>query len=86
MTEEIKVVHMKSNAQKLETWVAMLDGSIVGHIYMEREEGCKIKFLDAWVHEDHRRKGIFRKLWDARWEYVIRSRCLLLFGMDYWYR
>lgn len=70
MTEEIKVVHMKSNAQKLETWVAMLDGSIVGHIYMEREEGCKIKFLDAWVHEDHRRKGIFRKLWDARWEYV----------------
>ena len=70
MTEEIKVIHLKSNAQKLETWVAMLDGSIVGHIYMEREEDSKIKFLDAWVDEDHRRKGIFRKLWDARWEYV----------------
>jgi GNAT superfamily N-acetyltransferase len=37
---------------------------------MEREENTKIKFLDAWVHEDHRRKGIFRKLWDARWDYV----------------
>jgi hypothetical protein len=48
----------------------MLNGDIVGHIYMEREETQRIKFLDAWVHEDHRRKGIFRMLWDARWEYV----------------
>ena len=70
MTEEIKVIHLKSNAQKLETWVAMLDGSIVGHIYMEREEDSKIKFLDAWVDEDHRRKGIFRLLWDIRWDYI----------------
>jgi hypothetical protein len=67
---DIKVVHLKSNAQRLETWIAMLNGDIVGHIYMEREETQRIKFLDAWVHEDHRRKGIFRMLWDARWEYV----------------
>ena len=26
--------------------------------------------MDAWVHEDYRRKGIFRVLWDTRWEYV----------------
>jgi len=68
--EDIKIVHLKSNAQQLETWIAMVNGEIVGHIYMEREETQKIKFLDAWVHEDHRRKGIFRMLWDARWEYV----------------
>ena len=68
--EDIKVVHLKSNAQRLETWIAMVNGDIVGHIYMEREETQRIKFLDAWVHEDHRRKGIFRRLWDARWEYV----------------
>jgi putative hemolysin len=37
---------------------------------MEREENMRIKFLDAWVHEEHRRKGIYRMLWDARWEYV----------------
>lgn len=67
---DIKIVHLKSNAQRLETWIAMLNGDIVGHIYMEREETQRIKFLDAWVHEDHRRKGIFRMLWDARWEYV----------------
>jgi GNAT superfamily N-acetyltransferase len=48
----------------------MLNGDIVGHIYMEREENKKIKFLDAWVHQDHRRKGVFRELWEARWQYV----------------
>ena len=48
----------------------MCNGDIVGHIYMEREENMRIKFLDAWVHEEHRRKGIYRMLWDARWEYV----------------
>ena len=67
---DVKIVHLKSNAQRLETWIAMLNGDIVGHIYMEREETQRIKFLDAWVHEDHRRKGIFRMLWDARWQYV----------------
>jgi GNAT superfamily N-acetyltransferase len=70
MIGEAKIVHLKSNAQKLETWIAMINGEIVGHIYMEREDGLKIKFLDAWVHEDHRRKGIFRMLWEARWNYV----------------
>ena len=70
MIDDIKIIHLKSNAQQLETWIAMLNGDIVGHIYMEREESNKIKFLDAWVHEDHRLKGIFRKLWEARWDYV----------------
>ena len=70
MIEDIKVIHLKSNAQQLETWIAMLNGEIIGHIYMEREESNKIKFLDAWVHEEHRLKGVFRMLWDTRWEYV----------------
>ena len=26
--------------------------------------------MDAWVHKNHRRKGIFRALWDVRWDYV----------------
>lgn len=70
MLGDIKIIHLKSNAQRLETWIAMLNGDIVGHIYMEREENDRIKFLDAWVHEEHRLKGVFRKLWDTRWEYV----------------
>lgn len=67
---DIKIVHLKSNAQRLETWIAMINGEIVGHIYMEREDDSKIKFLDAWVHEEHRRKGIYRTLWETRWDYA----------------
>ena len=37
---------------------------------MQEERGNKVKFLDAWVHEEHRRKGIFRKLWNTRWLFV----------------
>jgi predicted GNAT family acetyltransferase len=69
-SDDIKIVHLKSNAQRLETWIAMINGEIVGHIYMEREDDNKIKFLDAWVHEEHRRKGIYRTLWDTRWNYA----------------
>jgi len=69
LSEDIKIVHLKSKQQRIETWIAMLDGSVVGHIYMDVEDHGKIKFLDAWVQEDHRRKGIFRALWDTRWKY-----------------
>ena len=47
---DIKVVHLKSNAQQLETWIAMVNGEIVGHIYMERERDQKIKFLDGKIY------------------------------------
>ena len=70
ITDDIKIVHLKINAQRLETWIAMINGEIVGHIYMEREDDNKIKFLDAWVHEEHRRKGIYRTLWETRWDYA----------------
>ena len=70
INEEVKIIHLKANAQKVDSWIAMLNGEIVGHIYMNREDDKKIKFLDAWVHSDYRRKGIFRKLWETRWEYV----------------
>ena len=48
----------------------------LNEIRQEKEFGYKppvdkkIKFLDAWVHEEHRLKGVFRMLWDTRWEYV----------------
>ena len=70
LTEDLKIVHMKANSQKLDSWIAMLNGEIIGHIYMDQEPNQRIKFLDAWVHRDHRRKGIYRALWDARWSYV----------------
>lgn len=69
--EKISIVHIEANAQNLESWVAMnRENFVLGHIFMLIEQNDKIKFLDAWVHEEHRRKGIFRMLWDTRWEYV----------------
>ncbi len=66
----MNIVHVKPNGQELESWVALIDNEVVGHIFMKLESTDKLKFMDAWVHDDHRRKGIYRKLWDTRWEYV----------------
>lgn len=66
----VRIVHLKPNSQDIETWIAIFESDVVGHIYMKIESDNKIKFLDAWVHEDWRRKGIYRKLWDTRWNYV----------------
>ena len=71
--EEIKITHLKPNSQRIETWIALINDEVVGHIYMEKEPGDKIKSLDAWVHEDHRRKGIFRLLWETRWNHVSEN-------------
>lgn len=66
----IKIFHLKTNSQDIESWVATNDNEVVGHIFMKIENDNRIKFLDAWVDENHRRKGIFRQLWNKRWEYV----------------
>jgi hypothetical protein len=66
----IKIAHIKTNAQEIESWVALIDDNVVGHIFMKIEKDDKIKFLDAWVHSEHRRKGIYRLLWETRWAYV----------------
>jgi hypothetical protein len=66
----IKIFHLKSNSQDIESWIATNDNDVVGHIFMKIENDNRIKFLDAWVDENHRRKGVFRQLWDTRWEYV----------------
>ena len=55
------------------TWVAHVDGACVGHIKMQIEANETVKFLDAWVHKNFRRQGIFRSLWDARWKYAQKK-------------
>lgn len=68
---DIKILHLKPNAQNLEMWIAYDgDNNAIGHIFMLIESNKKIKFLDAWVDENWRRMGIWRRLWDTRWEYV----------------
>ena len=72
MKGSFEIVRMKPNAQNIEMWMAYDEATkeAIGHIFMSIEPGMKIKFLDAWVDESHRRRGIYRKLWETRWEYV----------------
>ena len=71
MEEQYRVIRIKTNAQNLYGWLALNSTDHpVGHVFMQVELENKVKFMDAWVHEEHRRKGIFTMLWDARWEYV----------------
>jgi len=51
-------------------WVAHIENQCVGYTHFLLEANKTVKFMDAWVHENHRRKGIFRKLWDTRWDFV----------------
>jgi ribosomal protein S18 acetylase RimI-like enzyme len=67
---ENKIFHLKSNSQGLDSWISMIDEKVVGHIYMQVQTDNKIKFLDAWVHSDYRRMGIYRSLYEERWNYV----------------
>jgi predicted GNAT family acetyltransferase len=64
------ITHIKPNAQEVESWIAISKGEAIGHIYMRIENEMKIKFLDAWVRPEWRRKGVYRKLWETRWDYV----------------
>ncbi len=71
---DIRIVTLKMNAQSQLGWLAVTsDNTTVGHIFMLVEPERKIKFLDAWVDDDYRRKGIFRQLWEARWKFVQQN-------------
>lgn len=68
-------MHLKPNAQNLEMWMAYhIDtNEAIGHIFMVIEKDQKIKFLDAWVDSNWRRKGMYRMLWETRWTYVEQN-------------
>jgi len=71
--QSISIIHIPPSGttqHTLHAWVAHIDNLCVGHIYLQKEANKRIKFLDAWVHQDYRRQGIYRKLWDTRWKYV----------------
>jgi hypothetical protein len=73
--EKLIITHIKTNSQNLEMWIAYdkIENLSVGHIFMNVEKDNKIKFLDAWVHSDYRRIGIYRHLWEIRWKYVLEN-------------
>ena len=54
-------------------WVAIVDDKEVGWCNMSFLPHNTLKFEDAYVDPDYRGKGIYRKLWDTRWEYVTKN-------------
>ena len=54
-------------------WIAIIDGKEVGWCNMSFLPHNTLKFEDAFVDPDYRGKGIYRKLWDTRWEYVTKN-------------
>lgn len=50
-------------------WIALHDSKAIGWNSLIFESYDTIKFANAFVEEEYRGKGIFKKLWDVRWEY-----------------
>jgi len=71
--QPLSILYVPSNARELLSWIALLNNECVGNIHLQIEPNNKVKFMDAWVHEDYRRQGIYRRLWDTRWEYVVEN-------------
>ena len=71
--QDIKIMHLKPSGTRqynMHGWIAHIDNEPVGHIHMLLESNKRLKFLDAWVHENYRRPGIYRRLWEERWNYI----------------
>ena len=51
-------------------WVAIIDKKEVGWCNMSFLPNNVLKFEDAFVLPDYRGRGIYRKLWDTRWNYI----------------
>ena len=68
--QPISILYVPSNARELHSWIAVLNDECVGNINLQIEPHNTIKFLDAWVEPKYRRQGIYRQLWDTRWDFV----------------
>ena len=66
----IQIIHIPSNARDFHSWAAMLNYNCIGNVHLQIEPNKKLKLLDAWVEPKYRRQGIYRQLWDTRWNYV----------------
>ena len=51
-------------------WIALIDDTEVGWCNMSFLPNKVIKLEDAFIKFDYRGKGIYKKLWWTRWEYL----------------
>ena len=50
-------------------WIALYEGSAIGWVKLIFLADKTLKFSSAFVMEEYRSKGVYKKLWDARMEY-----------------
>ena len=67
---DIQVIYIPSNARDLHSWAAILNNECIGNVHLQLEPQKKLKLLDAWVEPKYRRQGVYRQLWDTRWDFV----------------
>ncbi len=53
-------------------WIAVIKNECVGHVRLSISSD-KIKYHNAWVHPNHRRKGIYTLLWETRDKFVKQN-------------
>lgn len=69
----LNILCVPFNNRQLITWAAMLGDECIGNVSAQLHTGNRVKFIDAWVHPNYRRMGIYRKLWKARWKYCAEN-------------
>ena len=76
--ENLKIVsyrlptNVPANKQSSCGWVALLNEKEIGWVTMSFLSKKEILFENAYVNPKYRRKGVYTKLWETRWEYVKR--------------
>ena len=67
--QNLRIKHLNTS-DNIESWIAMYNNELIGYIYMIREDDFKLRFIEAWVDDDHQGQGILWELLEARWEHV----------------
>ena len=71
--QDISILYSPSNAREIHSWLAILNNECIGNVHLQIEPNKNIKLLDAWVHENYRRQGVYRQLWGTRWEFIQQN-------------
>ena len=70
---DIQIIYIPSNARDFHSWAAILSNKCIGNVHLQIEPNKKIKLLDAWVQPKYRRQGVYRQLWDTRWNFLQQN-------------
>ena len=66
----IQIIYIPSNARDFHSWAAILNNNCIGNVHLQIEPNKKIKLLDAWVKPKYRRQGVYRQLWETRYDFI----------------